>query len=193
MELDLQQELVAYVTEQCDATRVEVTWLGVDPTRLPAGVQQVRWEGEPCRAHPQLRLTWVTGGELDQYTVRPELVVWVPALVAAESAAQGELVKVEPGEAPLDKLTGPRWTSESAVALRSLAAGEPLTAAKVALPADAVSGARVTVRVRTGDLEIRAEGRLIGSARVGQRVGVHLDATGTVARGVLVSPDTVEL
>jgi flagella basal body P-ring formation protein FlgA len=51
----------------------------------------------------------------------------------------------------------------------------------------------VTVRVRTGDLEIRAEGRLIGSARVGQRVGVHLDATGTVARGVLVSPDTVEL
>jgi flagella basal body P-ring formation protein FlgA len=193
MEPDLQQELVAYVTEQCEATAVEVTWLGLDLARLPPGAQQVRWEGDPCRAHPQLQLTWATGAEVDRYTVRPELVVWVRALVAAEGAAQGELVKVTWGSAPLEKLTGPRWTSESAVALRPLAAGEALTAAKVALPADAVAGARVTVRVRSGDLEIRTEGRLIGAARVGQRVGVHLYATGNVARGVLVAPDTVEL
>ncbi|MEQ1567715.1 MAG: flagella basal body P-ring formation protein FlgA [Myxococcota bacterium] len=184
--------LAAYATERCAATRVEVRWLGLDPARLPAGGRP-SWEGDPCRPHPTLSLWWSVGGDADRFTVRPDLVVWVSAPVASTPADAGDEVVPIAGVAPLDRLAGGVWTGGPAVAIRALRAGEPLTGTSVRARADVASGAALVVRVRSGDLQIHADGRSIEDGRVGQPIRVYLLATDVVVRGVLTTPTTVDL
>jgi flagella basal body P-ring formation protein FlgA len=56
-----------------------------------------------------------------------------------------------------------------------------------------MAGAAVTITVRVGALEVRADGRLLHAAGIGEAVRVHNQATGAVVRGVLVAADQVEL
>ncbi|MEQ1505726.1 MAG: flagellar basal body P-ring formation chaperone FlgA [Myxococcota bacterium] len=184
--------LVAYATARCEATAVEVRWLGVDPARLPAGATP-SWSGDPCRPHPLLTATWTVGVDSDRVTVRPDLVVWVHAPVAAHPVEAGAEVEVTDGTAPLSALVAGRFTGDAAIASRALNAGEPLTRLNVRAKAAAVSGAEVTLRVRVGTLVVTADGRLLGDAQVGDVVRVFNHATEAVVSGTLVSPDTVEL
>lgn len=191
----IEAALVAYVTEQCGAERVEVRWLGLDPARLTPGGRP-GWRGDPCRANPTLGLTWAVGADPDHLTVRPELDVWVAAPIAARPVARGELVEVTDGVVPLASLAGGRWDGEPGLALvaaTALRAGEPLTRLNVQVPADAPSGARVDVRVRVGDLVVTADGRLLSDGTVGQEVRAYVDATRAVVRGVLVADDAVDV
>lgn len=189
----LTQTLAALATERCGAARVEVRWLGVDPARLPAGGAPA-WDGDPCRPHPELSLWWTTGGDADRYTVHPELVVWVPAKVAARATPAGQPVTPVDGEAPLDALVGGAWTGTGApLALRALRAGDPLCAATVRSPADAATGATVVLRVRSGSLEIRSDGRLLEDGWVGKPVRAYVNATQSVVTGLLSDPGTVDL
>ncbi|MEZ4239358.1 MAG: flagella basal body P-ring formation protein FlgA [Myxococcota bacterium] len=188
----IEQALVDYVTERCAAVRVEVRWLGLDPARLAPGGRP-GFDGDPCQANPTLTLTWAVGADPDRLRVRPDLVVWVPAQVAAHPVAVGGEVEAVPGEARLSDLVGGAWADGAAVAVRELRAGEALTQLNVAAVPDAVTGAIVKVVVTSGSLRIAAEGRLLHGARVGELVRVYNQATDTVLRGVLVSSDTVEL
>lgn len=190
---ELETQLVALATERCAAARVEVRWLGVDPARLdPAGVGA--WEGDPCRSHPTLALWWTVPGGTDRLTVRPQLSIWVEGPVAAESAAVGERVRAVPGLVPLSALAGGgAFVGETGVATRTIEAGEALTTLAVAAPPDVACGEKIVLRVRSGALEIRSEGRLLEDGRVGQPVRVWVAATDTATRGMLSADRTVDL
>lgn len=188
----LTETLAAFARERCGALRVEVEWLGVDPARLAAG-GRAAWEGDPCRRHPELALWWTVDGERHRWTVRPELVVWVPARLAAAPVPAGAEVVAVDGAARLDALSGGPWTGGAALAVRPLAAGEPLTAANVRARADAASGRAVVLRVRQGSLEIRTDGRLLEDGFVGRPVRAWVAATDAVVSGVLSDADTVDL
>jgi flagella basal body P-ring formation protein FlgA len=188
----IEAALVEYVAERCGAVRVEVRWLGLDPARLLEGGRP-GFDGDPCRANPTLTLTWSVGADPDRLRVRPDLVVWVPALVAARPVASGQPVEVVPGEARLSDLAAGAWTGGDAVATRAMRAGEALTRSSVREVPDADSGATVVLRVTAGSLQILAEGRLLQDASVGDEVRAYNEATDAVVRGILVAPDTVEL
>ncbi len=187
---DLQASLAGWATDACQAERVDVAWLGIDPARLPAGGTG-RWSGDPCRAHPVVELTWGTGDDVDFYTLRPELAVWVAADVAAGPAAAGAAIRVTPGLVRVE--TAGSWPGGAAVAIRAVRAGEPVTLANARPAADLASGAPVSVVVRAGALEIRSAGKLLEPGRVGQPVRVLGTATHAILDGVLVDRDTVEI
>lgn len=189
---DLEAGLVAYATERCGAAAVEIRWLGVERAVLDEP-GRASWDGDPCRAHPTLSLWWTAPAGVTRYTVRPELVIWVEAPVAAAPARAGEPVTGELALVELSALVGGRFTGGAAVARRALRAGDPLTSLTVAPAPDAASGARVTLRARVGDLEIRGEGKLLENARIGESVRVWVAATDVSVRGVLSSPDLVDL
>lgn len=189
---ELESALVAYVTERCSATRVEVRWLGLDPARLEPGGRPA-FDGDPCRANPTLTLTWSVGADPDRLRVRPDLVVWVAAAVAARPVEAGAAVPAVIGEARLTELAAGAWTGGEAVAVRGMRAGEPLTRASVRAVPDARSGANVVLGVTAGALRIEADGRLLHDAALGDVVRAYNQATDAVVRGVLVAPDRVEL
>jgi Chaperone for flagella basal body P-ring formation len=190
---ELESQLVALAIERCEAVRVEVRWLGVDPARLdPAGVGT--WDGDPCRPRPTLALWWTVPSGTDRLTVRPQLSIWVEGPVAAEAAAVGERVRAVPGVVPLAALSsGGAYTGPAGVATRPMEAGDPLTVHTVAAPPDVPCGEKIVLRVRSGALEIRSEGRLLEDGRVGQPVRVWVAATDTATRGVLSADRTVDL
>jgi Chaperone for flagella basal body P-ring formation len=190
---ELEAQLVALATERCEAARVEVRWLGVDPARLdPAGTGA--WEGDPCGSHPTLALWWTVPGGTDRLTVRPQLSIWVEGPVAAEAAAVGERVRAVPGLVPWSSLAGgAAFPGATGVATRALEAGDPLTVHAVVAPPDVPCGEKIVLRVRAGALEIRSEGRLLEDGRVGQPVRVWVAATDTATRGVLSADRTVDL
>lgn len=190
--MTIEAALVDYATSRCDASRVEIVWLGFDPMQLTAG-GKASFDGDPCRAHPQLSLTWSTGDDIDRYTLRPKLSVWVPALVAPEDVAIGEVLSGVVSSVPLAAGGAARWSEGPVVALTSISAGEALTHANSSRPYDALSGSAVIVKVRVGDLEVRTEGRLLGDGRIGDRVQVHIKSTGAALSGVLTTIETVEL
>lgn len=192
---EIEAALVAYVTEQCRAERVEVRWLGLDPARLTPG-GRAGWRGDPCRANPTLGLTWAVGADPDHLTVRPDLDVWVSAPIAARPVARGEPVEVTDGVVPMASLSGGAWTGEpgaTLIAATALRAGEPLTRLNVRVAADAPSGSQVKLRVRVGDLVVTADGRLLSDGTVGHEVRAYVDATRAVVQGVLVSSDAVDV
>lgn len=190
MTSELALGLAAWVATTCGALQVDVAELGVDPARFGDG-GEVRWEGDPCRSHPTLRLVWSHEGDVDALTVRPVLEIRVAAPVAGRAAAVGEPLEVVLGPVLLG--TAPAFVGETALATRAVGAGEPLTVSNAMAPIDRTSGEAVALRVRIGALEVRADGRLLEDGRIGETVRVYNRATDTVVRGVLVSNDTVEL
>ncbi len=184
--------LAAWVAQTCAAVRVEVAWLGIAPERLaPGGTPH--WSGDPCQAHPALELTWRTDAGVDRMTVRPELAIWVSGPVATAPVSPGEPIPWHPGEIPLAALAGGVWTGGDPLAIRPIRAGEALTRANTREAPDLPAGSAVTLRVRVGDLEVRAVGALLDPGTFGEPVRVVNHATHAIVRGRLVGPDTVEL
>lgn len=188
---DVSASLVAYATEVCRAVRVEVGWLGLDPARLPAGGVPM-WSGDPCRAHPELKLIWGQGDDVDVLTVRPRLGVWVPARIASAPAGIGELILVVDGTARIEDLDGVLPVGDL-VATTAIQTGDVVSATNARVRPDAAAGGDVTLRVRVGSLVITAPGRLLDAARIGGDARAQNLATDTIVRGTLIDADTVEL
>jgi flagella basal body P-ring formation protein FlgA len=78
------------------------------------------------------------------------------------------------------------------IATTSITVGTPLTSLVVVARPDALAGTEVTLRVRSGALEIRSDARLLRDARVGDQVRVFVASTNRVVDGRLVDATTVE-
>ncbi len=184
-------DLADWVRTSCDAVRVEVRSLGVDPATVPEG--PVSFDGDPCRSHPVVRLSVDTDTGWRRFTLRPVLQVVVEAAVATRAAAPGEPVEWRLGTAVLGATSGPLVGAGAWVARAAVEEGAALTTLTVAPRPDARAGGTVAVRVRSGALEIRGEARLLRDARIGEAVRVFVPATGKVVEGRLVDVSTVEL
>ena len=185
------EALVEWVRTSCDAVRVEVRSLGVDPASVPEGA--VSFAGDPCHPHPAIRVSVETATGLERLTLRPSLDVVVEAPVAVASARPGEGVVWTMGRVSLGTEQGPMVEPGDWVAKASIAAGAVLTSFSVAPRPDVLAGDTLSVRVRSGALEVRSEARLLRDARVGEAVRVFVPATGKVVEGRLVDRTTVEL
>jgi len=182
----IEQSLVAYATETCDAESVRVTWLGVDPD-IAHG--RHHWEGDPCRANPTLRLVTADA----RLTLRPRLEIMIGVLVAKEDAKPGQPVIWTAGQAPMGQIIGDPVGQGDWVARIHLDAGDPLTGAVVGPPLDARAGSEVTLWIRRGALRISATGKLLNDGHVGQTVRVSNLATGKPVSGTLIDSANVEI
>ncbi len=144
-----------------------------------------------------LMLTWSEGDTTcASLRVETRLTVHTFAPVAAAPAAPGERVSIAQTRVPLHKMAGtpidPK-ASNNWLARTALATGTALTTARVKAAPDAESGAEIELVAQRGAISIRAPGRLLASARVGDTVRVANLATNTVVEGTLVSPQSVHI
>ncbi len=131
----------------------------------------------------------------ERFVVRPHVVVWREALVAATDARPGALLTTRTARVPSDRLRG-----ETAVttgvwrAVVSFHEGDPLTTARVETPPERLEGAAVELEAASaGRLSVRAPGELLQDARAGERVAVLNLATRAVQRGVYLGDGVVAL
>jgi flagella basal body P-ring formation protein FlgA len=184
--------LVEYVIERCAATRVDIHWLGIDPT-LTANADRLAWTGNPCRSRPMLRLSLVENENLAaEFSVRPSLTVWKQAPVAIRDFKPNEVVQSTLAEVPMDSLRG-RPTTDMRVASVFIKQGTPITDAVTTVPPAARAGSTVDLKVQRGTLTITAPGKLLHDADLGQTVRVVNEATHVTLKGVLVEPGVVDL
>jgi hypothetical protein len=179
--------LVDWVAAECSATRVVLRSPGIDPAAVPDGA--VAFDGDPCRAHPVLRMR--VGDR--QFTLRPVLDVFVEAPVATAPAAVGTEVAWTLAPVRLGSWSGASVPAGQWVATATLKEGVVLTSLVVAPRPDVVAGTVVALSVRSGDLEIKSDARLLRDARVGEQVRVFVPATNRVVVGRLVDATTVAL
>lgn len=184
--------LARYATERCGAVRVEVVHTGAEAL-VASGEGWAVWEGDPCRPHPTLHVTWTSEDDVDRWSLRPELRVWVVGKVAAADAPAGSDVEVREGELLLGAVAGEPWMGEHPRARRAIRSGEALTSLNVSERPLVVSGAWVTAKVRRGELEIRSDARVLADAALGDAVRVWVQATDKVVLGRLIDEHTVEL
>lgn len=135
------------------------------------------------------------GRECDRLRLRVGLRIWRSIPVAARSTAPGELVQSRIERVASDRLQGTPVSPESGpwVATTPLSEGDPLTIQRVRAKPDARAGAPVTLVVRSNGLVIRAPGRLVTDAMIGETVRVVNTATGKVVEGRLGSPTEVHI
>ncbi len=184
--------LVAWTLARCGAERVEIEVLGLDHARIPAG--EARWEGDPCRRRPSLRLTIVEQGTIRfASSVSPVMAVWRTAPVATATAAPGQIVSVGSAVVRLDQLYGDPVEAGTWEAITAIPTGAPVTKNLVRKPYDAHEGDAVSIVIRRGALVLRADGTLSEDAHVGDRVDVVNRFTHTRNAGVLTSPSVVDI
>jgi flagella basal body P-ring formation protein FlgA len=152
---------------------------------------------ERFRGSVDLRLVFTHDGtRCAKLRIPSKIDVQVSVPIAARPVLAGQAVAVGQAHAslgtiggtPIDPSTASIWIARTA-----LPANTPLTTARVKAAPDAVSGADIEIIAIRGGLTLRAPGRLLASARVGETVRASNLATDTVVQGVLVSPKTVSL
>lgn len=130
-----------------------------------------------------------------RYAVRAVVTVWLDLAVSETAVSPGERVRVtssrEPctvlhGETPVDP--GLAW--EAGV---SLAAGSPVTTARVRTWPDVRKGAGVKIEAGVGGLTVTADGQLLQDAFVGKKVAVLNLATRAVLSGTYLSDGVVRV
>ena len=77
------------------------------------------------------------------------------------------------------------------IATRPVSAGEPLTHRRVKREPAAATGQGVDIIISVGGITIKAEGRMLVDANLGERVRVANLATDTVVQGILLEPNLV--
>jgi len=177
---------------------VEIPFLGMGrPLACPdsARIEVVPAPGEAWRGVSDVTVVGVSdrGVTCDRLRMRPRVEVWTRVPVAAAAVAAGDSVILREGRVLRSSLGAAvvSFGSEGLEARVPLAEGEPVTVLAVRPAPDARSGDDVTLLVESGALRIRAPGRLMEDATVGDPVRVSNLATGAVMTGALVSPGLV--
>ncbi len=171
---------------------VEVGPLGLLPAVASLDTDwEVRFPGDTVfRGSTAVQLTG--GGR--SYALRPSVVTWREVPVAAESVRAGEPVVLATARVSSDRLKSETPVSVGAWQARvAIAAGEPVTTARVRPLPDLRNGAEVRVLAGAGALQVRAPGKLMEDAFVGAPVAVLNLATKVVQRGTYRGNGTVAL
>ena len=81
--------------------------------------------------------------------------------------------------------------SDDWIAARTIRLGQPITQRVAKRRPAASTGDRVSIVAEFGALTVKAEGRMLAQAYIGDRVRVSNVATDTVVQGILVAPGLV--
>ena len=149
---------------------------------------------ERFRGQTQFRVRLSEGAQLcGRFSVSARVTLYQLAPVATRELSTGEdivytmaRVRQEDLRSAVVDLASHDW-----IAARTIRLGQPITQ-RVAKRRPAVStGDRVSIVAEFGALTVKAEGRMLAQAYIGDRVRVSNVATDTVVQGILVAPGLV--
>lgn len=150
--------------------------------------------GEQFRGTTHLRVLLSNNGvECGKYTIPSKIILYREVVVAAADAAPGSVVELTTRRMKVSHFRGPLVDPAEGpfVAVRAIRSGDPVSFRRVKRQPAANIGEIVSILVDTPGLTVRAEGRLLGDAHVGDWVHVANLATDTVVQGTLIAPQTV--
>jgi len=182
-----------------DVKDVELRWLGLGVALDCPSDAQVLVDsraGEDFRGRTELWVTLLAGSEeCARVRLPSRIAIWQDVQVAVRDASVGEEVQMMKGRAPRDLIRGQpvdpnggKW-----IALHPVRTGEAITDRDVVLAPSVLAGDPVVLEVVYGRLHIVADARMLNDGRVGERVRVANNATGTVVTGKLVDARTVRV
>ena len=200
---DLNEAVVRSIREHVADVRslnvedVEVGSLGLGLSPSCDGTPSVTvtsMPGEQFRGLTHVRIELSSGGvSCGRYTVSPRVELYADVAVAKAAVAAGERIEFKTRRLAhsavrgslVDPSVGPY------VATRPIAAGDPVTHRRAKRLPAALMGSSVDIVASVGGITIKAEGRMLADANLGDRVRVANLATDTVVQGILSSPGTV--
>ena len=179
------------------AEDVEVEWVGFSGEHNCTEDTTVKVEsvpGEQFRGHTQLKLRLSDSGRpCGRFTVPARITLWRDVPVANTDATPGEVIDLGRARVSTKEIHGllvdpdaGRW-----VASRTIHAGQPVTRRYAKREPAMADGQSVSIVAIFGGLSIKAEGRMLADAQIGDWVRVANLATDTVVQGQVIAPGTV--
>ena len=149
---------------------------------------------ERFRGQTQLRVRLSEGAQLcGRFSVSARVTLYQLAPVATRELSTGEdivytmaRVRQEDLRSAVVDLASHDW-----IAARTIRLGQPITQRVAKRRPAASTGDRVSIVAEFGALTVKAEGRMLAQAYIGDRVRVSNVATDTVVQGILVAPGLV--
>jgi len=179
------------------ATDVEVGAVGlaiVPDCKQTPSVRVDTVPGESFRVTTRFRIELSADDELcGRFSVSPRIDLdgMVPA--AARQYETGDVVEMVERRVVLSSLRAPAVDMKKGpfVATRPISKDEPLTLRRVKRQPSAVMGQGIEIVASIGGITVKAEGRMLADAHLGDWVRVANLATDTVVQGTLTSPGVV--
>ena len=130
-----------------------------------------------------------------RYTVTAPITVWRELPVAAAAVGPGAAITLQTARVPCTLLRGetPVDPTQSWEAAVSIAAGAPVTQARVHTTPDVAKGSNVRIEATAGALTVAAPGQLLQDGFSGQKVSVLNLATRAVLVGTYSGNNIVTL
>ena len=134
-------------------------------------------------------------GKCGHWRFYPRVTIWMDMPVAAHAMAAGDELKIVRKKGRYDQVHGMLLNpgQETWQARTKIKKGQPITmdmARKMPMNFD---GDKVQLLVKNQAVTIRAQGKLLSDAHLGQKVKVLSFATSSVIQGTLTQRDTVEI
>jgi flagella basal body P-ring formation protein FlgA len=179
------------------AEDVEVGAVGIDVVSDCEQTPSVRVDtvpGESFRGTTRFRIELSRAGQLcGRFSVSPRIDLYGMVPAAARPYEMGDVVEMVERRVAMSSLRAPTVDIQKGpfVATRSIAKDEPLTFRRVKRRPSAVMGQGVEIVASIGGITVKAEGRMLADAHLGDWVRVANLATDTVVQGTLTSPGIV--
>jgi|GEM_PF-5417864 len=158
------------------------------------GVEVDTNTGERFRGQTQFRVRLTEGDRLcGRFSVPARVTLFQLAPVATREISTGEDIVFTMARVRQDDLRSAvvDLDSHDWIAARTIRLGQPITQRVAKRRPAAITGDRVSIVAEFGALTVKAEGRMLAQAYIGDRVRVSNVATDTVVQGILVAPGLV--
>ena len=134
-------------------------------------------------------------GLCGNYLLYPTAEIWMQLPTATKSILAGEAVEMRYDWRRYDEVHGAYLSDKSGVwsARSNIAKGQVITLDKVRKMPTNRDGDQVELRVKSGSLSIKSNGKLMRDAYLGDQVKVLSFATSSVVRGTLTKKGIVEI
>lgn len=197
--VELEQALSSFLTK--NPKQIEVKKIALDhPVRIPSdslSVEVVALENTRP-GHIGIDYKAISATDEARFQLRASADSWRMLPVAAKPLKRGSVVNAE--DVKLVKLNDVASNKDAIenvgdilghATSRDLGQGEVFRSSGVELPVIVAAGAKVTLVVRQGPLEVTASGIAVQSGAIGQEVKVQNDASKKVVSGKIEGPGVV--
>lgn len=169
---------------------ISVEYLGLGNSRKCSGANYVSVQIPQTEDFRGPVLVFVDAKKDDricgQWTLRAKMEIWQEVDVAAESMLAGDDVYTVKKRMRRDQLQFNAATDfENKIARATINKGEIILESQIREKPDQFRGMQVFVIYKKGNIEIRAEGRLMMDAMIGDQVKVSSQSTNSVLHGIL--------
>lgn len=195
---DIASAIRSHVAADTGFSDVDVDEIGFAAQHGCEGSPQVHVDtlpGEQYRGQTQFKVRFIENGVLcGRFSVPARVTVWREVPVAERDFRLGETISTKTGRVASADIKGVLVDVSDGdwIAARTIRAGQPVTARYAKRKPAATTGETVSIVAQFGGLKVKAEGRMLTNAYLGEWVRVANLATDTVVQGKLVAPGMVQ-